>query len=331
MANLNGEQSKRLHYALLDAFRTRDDLARMVRFGLNENLDSITQGANQSAIVFELIQWAEAAGRTNELINRAIKQRPRNQSLQNVAHEIQRTEAEGRTNELINEPIQDGPNVAQEIKVQWLRSQIASIVTTATILLLLGIILFIWLGESNAEASTFNFESGTNEGNWQPRYEGEDLLGTSPRPDDGHAYAPGKWSLAFSFDLHEEPLKPKEEQHFIKAQLKYEASDITLMNQLSAWVYILPTAPDDLLASCFILEHKTQYNDQDPRAWLWYQTGYTQLRPDSWTQVMCRDLDFQAKLPNAHWTKPLLVGFEFKRKNDGPYQGTVYLDKILLR
>ena len=63
--SLTGGQFKQLHDALLDAF-DRSTLDQMVRFELNENLGAIAGGGNLSDIAFNLIQWAERRGRTQD-------------------------------------------------------------------------------------------------------------------------------------------------------------------------------------------------------------------------------------------------------------------------
>jgi hypothetical protein len=82
---LDGPAMKELRDALLDAFPTRDALAQMVRFGLGENLENITGNGPLSAAVFELIKWAEAHGRTDELVRAALAANPGNPALLAVA------------------------------------------------------------------------------------------------------------------------------------------------------------------------------------------------------------------------------------------------------
>src|SRR5690348_9673697 len=54
--------------ALIVAFPSRNDLAQMVRVGLDENLDALASQESLSVAVFELIKWAEAQGRLDELV-----------------------------------------------------------------------------------------------------------------------------------------------------------------------------------------------------------------------------------------------------------------------
>ncbi len=74
-----------LHSALLDAFRTRADLARMIGLGLGEQLDNIAGGDNDAAVVFNLLEWAESHGRTTELAGVALAANPGNSKLRAAA------------------------------------------------------------------------------------------------------------------------------------------------------------------------------------------------------------------------------------------------------
>jgi len=79
---LSGNQIQSLQAALLAAFPTAADLRRMVRFQLNENLDAIVGGNNQTELIFNLTEWAEAQGRLPEFINGAVAANPGNLKLQ---------------------------------------------------------------------------------------------------------------------------------------------------------------------------------------------------------------------------------------------------------
>ncbi|MEM7130924.1 MAG: effector-associated domain EAD1-containing protein [Chloroflexota bacterium] len=80
--NLSGSQLKSLQDALLDAFPDRDGLARMVRFSLDVKLNAIAEGANQTARIFALLDWAEAQGKLDALIRGAAMSNPGNPQLQ---------------------------------------------------------------------------------------------------------------------------------------------------------------------------------------------------------------------------------------------------------
>jgi hypothetical protein len=64
---LPGEEKKKLQAAFLAAFPTKSQLAQMVQFGLDENLDIIAGGENLGDIVFHLINWAESNGSKEQL------------------------------------------------------------------------------------------------------------------------------------------------------------------------------------------------------------------------------------------------------------------------
>jgi hypothetical protein len=85
---LTGKQYKQLQDALLGAFPTQPILAQMVQFGLTINLDTISIGTDLSQIVFQLIRWAEAQGRTYDLIAAARDANPTNPNLRKVSEEF---------------------------------------------------------------------------------------------------------------------------------------------------------------------------------------------------------------------------------------------------
>jgi WD40 repeat protein len=65
---LDGETFQRLQEELLAAFPTRSDLTQMVRVGLGENLEAITAPGTLRSTIFELIRWAEARSRLDDLL-----------------------------------------------------------------------------------------------------------------------------------------------------------------------------------------------------------------------------------------------------------------------
>lgn len=77
---LDGKTIQELQDALLSAF-SADELTRVVRINLDENLDAIAGDDNLSQIVFELITWADRRGRLDELIRGASNVNPRNREL----------------------------------------------------------------------------------------------------------------------------------------------------------------------------------------------------------------------------------------------------------
>ncbi len=78
---LSKEQYHELYIALLSAYSNRDALEQMVRFKLGESLETITGGENQSAVVFNLMKWAESKGKLQELITQAYQTNPGNLEL----------------------------------------------------------------------------------------------------------------------------------------------------------------------------------------------------------------------------------------------------------
>jgi hypothetical protein len=78
---LNGRQAKQLSDALLDAFPTRGDLEQMVFLGMNTNLERIVGGGPLTHQLRELVVWAQAQGRLEELVATAHQTNPSNPTL----------------------------------------------------------------------------------------------------------------------------------------------------------------------------------------------------------------------------------------------------------
>jgi effector-associated domain 1 (EAD1)-containing protein/trypsin-like peptidase len=85
---INNQQWRALRGALVEAFPTRADLAEMVLFQLNENLDAITGEGPLNHVVLELIRWARARGWLAILVLGARRERPDNARLLQVAQEL---------------------------------------------------------------------------------------------------------------------------------------------------------------------------------------------------------------------------------------------------
>ena len=77
-----------LETALRDAFRTRADLARMVRFGLGRSLADITEAQNLTETVFQLREWAEGNGQLAALLEAATVANPDNPPLKAIVAAI---------------------------------------------------------------------------------------------------------------------------------------------------------------------------------------------------------------------------------------------------
>ncbi|HKP53619.1 MAG TPA: AAA-like domain-containing protein [Chloroflexia bacterium] len=81
-------QTKKLHMALQEAFPRREDLARMVRFGLNVRLADVAGGETLQDLVFSLIEWADAQEKLEDLYTAACQANPNNQELRELAAEV---------------------------------------------------------------------------------------------------------------------------------------------------------------------------------------------------------------------------------------------------
>ena len=82
---LSGAQLQQILNALISAYPSYAALERMVRFGLSENLQSIAGSGILTDVVFQLISWAQAQGRLEELVREAYEQNPGNPDLRAVA------------------------------------------------------------------------------------------------------------------------------------------------------------------------------------------------------------------------------------------------------
>jgi hypothetical protein len=82
--NLTRSQLEEFKEALMDAFRSEDDLKMMLKFELDWLLDKIAGGYN-SDIVFNLIKYAEARGQITELLEAAKRIKPDNPRLRNFS------------------------------------------------------------------------------------------------------------------------------------------------------------------------------------------------------------------------------------------------------
>jgi len=77
---LTGAQFGAFQAALLSTF-TMETLSNMVRVHLNENLGAIAGGSNLSAVIFNLIDWAQRTGHLSDLIRGALAAAPKNPDL----------------------------------------------------------------------------------------------------------------------------------------------------------------------------------------------------------------------------------------------------------
>lgn len=82
---LANEQYKELVQALSSAFPTKHLLAKMVRFGLDEDLAAVDSDGSVTDFAFNLVGWAEAQGKTVDLIRAALAENPGNPELREFA------------------------------------------------------------------------------------------------------------------------------------------------------------------------------------------------------------------------------------------------------
>src|SRR5689334_1345398 len=88
--DLSGAQRAQLQQTLVNTFPKENDLAQMVSFGLNERLQAIASGTTLSEIVFNLIEWADAHGKLEQLIAAATQANPGNKKLRALAAQLGR-------------------------------------------------------------------------------------------------------------------------------------------------------------------------------------------------------------------------------------------------
>jgi hypothetical protein len=82
MMKLSGADLKKLVNAIVSAYPTKDDLAMMVQFELEESLDAIAGGGNLTQLVFNLVtKWAIPRGKIYRLIIAAYETTPDNPEL----------------------------------------------------------------------------------------------------------------------------------------------------------------------------------------------------------------------------------------------------------
>ncbi len=88
--DINGEKCSQLHQAIISAYPTKIKLEMMVNFRLKENLATIAGEIDLNTVVFELIKWAKAQGKLEELIEGAYNENPSNPELENFYRTVYR-------------------------------------------------------------------------------------------------------------------------------------------------------------------------------------------------------------------------------------------------
>lgn len=86
---LTAEQRKQLHKALLEAFPTKQELAKVLSFHFdNTDLDAIAGDGTRSDVVFKLIKWAEARWIINKLVKAALAENSDNLLLNTFSKQL---------------------------------------------------------------------------------------------------------------------------------------------------------------------------------------------------------------------------------------------------
>lgn len=85
---IDGVQQQQLRQALLSAFPSRQMLEMLVSDSLNKNLSTIAGDSSLEYATFELIRWAMAKGKLEELVNAAIKESGQNSQLLSIAKQL---------------------------------------------------------------------------------------------------------------------------------------------------------------------------------------------------------------------------------------------------
>ena len=97
--HLTGAQFYKLQQALISAFPSRSTLRQMTRVRMDLVLETVADGAGHAEVVFNLITWAEAQGRLDELLDAARADNPGNPDLRDVVNEKMAEDAESEKKE----------------------------------------------------------------------------------------------------------------------------------------------------------------------------------------------------------------------------------------
>src|SRR5262245_3789118 len=93
---LTSEQFEELANALVAAFPRQGDLGMMVKFKLGVFLNTITAENNPYRLqAFELVQWADAQDRVDDLLSGALNLNERNKALRSIAKKLLLDEGAG--------------------------------------------------------------------------------------------------------------------------------------------------------------------------------------------------------------------------------------------
>src|SRR5689334_16893920 len=86
--DLKGRQFGALQDALLDAFPSWNALEQLVEFELSESLERVAGKGRLEDVAFELIKWARARSRLDELLAGAMRRNPSNDELRSLGIEL---------------------------------------------------------------------------------------------------------------------------------------------------------------------------------------------------------------------------------------------------
>ncbi len=87
--NLSGAELKKLVNAIVSAYPTKEDLAMMVQFELEENLEEVAGGNNLKQLVFNLVtKWAIPRGYIYRLIIASYETNPENPELKDFYESV---------------------------------------------------------------------------------------------------------------------------------------------------------------------------------------------------------------------------------------------------
>ncbi|MEA3350063.1 MAG: hypothetical protein U9Q82_05530 [Chloroflexota bacterium] len=158
----------------------------------------------------------------------------------------------------------------------------------------------------------YTFASASLDG-WQIRHDGETSLGESLKISaDVPCTSKKDAALALKFQF----------MNYGTAQIGLEEKNVSLTEEMSAWVLVPEDGPDTLATQCFVL-------DNIQSSWIWFDTDPSDLPVGQWTKITCALDDFR---PNAGWNNPpIMVGMQFYDTEKKEYLATVYIDSIIIQ
>ncbi|MDF5733495.1 MAG: effector-associated domain EAD1-containing protein, partial [Rhizonema sp. PD38] len=85
---MRSEVEEKIKAAIQDAFRTRGDLEQMFKYQLDDNLSKYVGDGGLDEAISKIIDKFDSQSRLDELVIAAIMANPTNDSLNNLANEI---------------------------------------------------------------------------------------------------------------------------------------------------------------------------------------------------------------------------------------------------